>query len=356
MRERNIIFVSNVLANGGAARVLCLLANQFANEGQNVGVLSFKPHEKEYTLDPNIEKLYAPPSNGILTKFIRAKWLRKIAKDNPQATFVTFEYFVNMLAIIANLGMPNRLVISERNDPSRVGNGVIKGRVRELLYRKADMLVCQTDDAARYFSSHVSKQVILNPVKDDLPIPFEGTRRHTITTFCRLERQKNLGMLIGAFASFQKHHPDYTLEIYGDGAEREPLMALVESLSLSSAVTLRPARADIHDIVRDCAMFVLPSDYEGLSNSMLEAMALGLPTICTDCPCGGARSVIRPGVNGLLVPVRDEQALLDSMLRVAADEPAADVMGKEAVRIRGLLSITEIAKQWEAVVQGKVKR
>lgn len=355
LREKDIIFVSNSLANGGSERVLCLLANHFSERGRNVGVISFNSNKNEYYLNSNIEKLYIPHSVGLFEKIVRVKILRKIAKENPYATIVAFEYFVNMLTIFSCLLLPNRVVVSERNDPSLVGNGVVKGRIREFLYRKVDMLVCQTATAAEFFPDAIPKQVIQNPIKDHLPLPFEGKRRLTITTFCRLEKQKNLGMLIRAFASFRKAHPDYTLEIYGNGSERQALLTLVESLSLNEVVTLEPSKADIHEIVRDCSMFVLPSDFEGLSNSMLEAMAVGLPTISTDTPSGGARSVITNGINGLLVPVNDEEKLLHAMLRVAADDNAAELMGKNAAEVREQLSLSRVAIQWERAVQMKVK-
>ncbi len=121
---------------------------------------------------------------------IASPWLRGVAKHNPDACFVAFEYFVNMQTIIALAGLPNRLVISERNDPARVGSGKKTNWLRERLYRHADMLVCQTDDAAAYFSNKVAKTVILNPVKDNLPEPFRGERRHSVACFCRLEKQE----------------------------------------------------------------------------------------------------------------------------------------------------------------------
>lgn len=341
-----IIFVSNALANGGAARVLCLLANHFFEKQHDVTVLSFTPYPDEFPLHPGVEVIYGPSGHGSGAKFRRLRWLRGIIRANPHARIIAFEYFVNLSVLLACIGMPNRIVVSERNDPARVGNGFPNGILRRVLYRKAHLVVCQTDEAAAYFSHRIRKKVILNPINPSLPSPVDSGRRNAIVAFCRLEPQKNLEMLIRAFASFHANHPAFVLEIYGNGAEHGYLSALIERLKLSNSASVLPARSDIHEVVRECAMFVLPSDYEGLSNSMLEAMALGVPSICTDCPCGGARTVIEDGENGLLVPVGDVNALVDAMTRVANDAELAYALGKNARKLRSELTLDRIAREW----------
>lgn len=339
--NKEIIFVSNALANGGAARVMCVLANKFAKRGLRVGIAVFNRHSSEYGLSSSVAKEYGPSGGGAKAKAKRIAWLRNVAKRNPEAAIIAFEYFVNMQAILACAGLPNKVVVSERNDPARVGNKF--DWLRERLYRRADMLVCQTDEAAAYFSEKVKKCVILNPLKDDLPEPFAGERRKVVVTFCRLEPQKNLGMLLRAFAEFRKTHPDYSLEIYGDGSERESLLGLARDLGIDGCTSINPGRSDVHEVVRDAAMFVLPSNYEGLSNSMLEAMALGLPVVCTDCPCGGARMVIEDGVNGFLVPVGDEEGLAKKM-SMAADAPLK--LERFVEGFRSSLSADGISDRW----------
>ncbi len=352
LENRDIIFVSNALANGGAARVICVLAGEFAAKGKRVGIAVYNPHEGEYAVAEGVEKEYGPAGNGAAAKARRIGWLRGVAKRNPGACIVAFEYFVNMQTVIACAGLANRVVVSERNDPARVGSGAKTDWLRERLYRRADMLVCQTDDAAAYFSGKVAKTVILNPVKEGLPEPFCGERRHVVASFCRLEKQKNLGMLLRAFAEFGQAHADWTLEVYGDGSEREALVSLAGELGIAERVALLPGCADVHERVLDAGMFVLPSDYEGLSNSMLEAMAIGLPCICTDCPCGGARMVIRDGENGLLVPVGGERELAAAMVRVADEDGLAERLGTAAAGVRARLAVGEIADEWSGVIWG----
>lgn len=353
MQNRDVIFVSNSLAKGGAARVICVLASEFVQQGLNVGIAVYSQHDGEYELPLDVAKEYGPANGMKLSKAKRILWLRDLVKCNPKATIIAFEYFVNMQTIVACIGLPNKVIISERNDPSRVGNAPRTNWLRERLYRHADMLVCQTDDAAAYFSDKVNKCVILNPIKDNLPEPYQGERRHAVVTFCRLEKQKNLDMLVYAFDEFVKSHDDYTLEIYGDGSEREHLEQLVYTLNLEEKVSINHGRSDIHQVVRDAAMFVLPSNYEGLSNSMLEAMAIGMPVICTDCPCGGARMVIKNGINGILVPVGDRASLVKAMSTIVQIEAEGKKISGEG--IKKLLSSKKISDQWLSLFDKREK-
>lgn len=349
LKDKDIIFVSNALANGGAARVICVLAAEFARRGHRVGIAAYGRYEGEYEIPDAVGKEYGPQGLGLLLKAKRVGWLRKVARRNPKAAIVAFEYFVNMQTILACWGLPNRLVISERNDPARVGNEI--DGLRERLYRHADMLVCQTQDAANHFSNKVHKCVILNPLKEGLPDPWQGERRRVVVTFCRLESQKNLGMLLRAFEVFSNTHPDWALEIYGNGKEYGSLVAQTVKLGIAERVSINSGRPDVHSVVRDAGMFVLPSDYEGLSNSMLEAMAIGLPTICTDCPCGGARMVIRNGINGLLVPVGNKEELAEAMSKVASSSVFSSGLSMEASRIRDEFSTARIFSEWRSVIE-----
>ena len=158
-------------------------------------------------------------------------------------------------------------------------------------------------------------------------------------------------MLINAFKSFQKNRSDYILEIYGDGPEKTKLEQYIFDNNLIDCVVLYPATKDVHSKVINAKMFVSTSDYEGLSNSMLEAMAIGLPVICTDCPCGGAKMIIDDGINGLLVPVQDEDALVAAMIRVADNEKFACEISKKGTKIREILSMRVIFEKWEQLVK-----
>lgn len=353
---KKVIFVTNFLGNGGAARVMSILADSLLEKNMEVEILSFLDRNDRYKINDKIKitVINCKSKNKILQKIERMSNLRKeIKKNKRETTIISFEYFVNMQTIIANMFLRNKLIVSERNDPARTGNGKIMRRLRNILYKFSNCLVCQTEDAKLYFPKSIQNKtvVIPNPIMPNLPNRFEGNRKKEIVTFCRVEKQKNLTMLVDAFKLISEEYPDYKLIIYGDGSEKANLANYINSKGLKQQVKLQGFIQNIHNEILDSAMFVSSSDYEGISNSMLEAMAIGLPTICTDCPCGGARMMIKNEENGILVPVGDTMLLYKAMKKVIENPEFAEKVSKNAVKINERLEQNKICKQWMKLIE-----
>ena len=345
--SHTLIFVSNSLSRGGAERVIVNIANHFATSKYDVHLVS-RHDDKSYETASSIKLHYITEQSTF--RYIRI--LRKLINaTNPKAV-ISFQHTINFCTILASLPLRGmRVVVSERNDPSKARHLLLRNILRFMLYPFASTLVCQTDDAKFYFPKYIQRKsvVILNPLTPNLPqksISVEQ-REKRVVNFCRLHPAKNIPLLLEAFKMFERLHPDYKLQIFGNGDEKEYLMQLVEDMQMQQMVEIHPACQDIHARVINAAMFVSSSNYEGLSNSMLEAMAMGLPTICTDCPCGGARMMIKDGVNGLLTSVGDAAKLCEAMCRVVDNPSLAKTMSTNAMKLREQLDIRQIAKQWE---------
>ena len=229
----------------------------------------------------------------------------------------------------------------------------MKRLVRNFIYYVADKCVFQTQDAKKYFPRRIQtkSKVIQNPINPNMPTRYKGAKQEVIITACRLSPQKNLPMLIQAFNMLLKNHPEYSLEIYGRGAQEEALRKLIHSMGLDEKVLLPGFAENIYDIMNQSSMYVSSSNYEGISNSMLEAMALGLPVVVTDCPAGGARMVVQDGENGLLVPVGDTESMYLAMKRVIEEPGLAERLGNEAYKVRERFAIEKIAREWLDVIE-----
>ncbi len=347
-----ILFVINQLGGGGAERVLTLLANQLSKlNDYEIKILSIHHSKQKYEIDSKVDVEELDGLGGDTFKIIR-EIRNKIVNIRP-TTVVSFEYHMNMKVILATFSIKNvNVVISERNDPNSKGGSFPLKQIRNILYRRTDYLICQTPDAKSYFPNAIQEKTIIipNPIKESIPEPFKGIRKKEIVNFCRLERQKNLPLLIDSFVEFSKEFRDFKMFIYGDGALKDELVQYITDIGMKDKIFLYSAVADIHERVREAYMYVSSSNYEGLSNSMLEAMALGLPTICTDCPCGGARMVIQDGINGLLVPVNDKNAMTNAMKRVASDRALSIKLSTNAVNIRDKLQLSLIVDAWRRVI------
>ena len=245
-----------------------------------------------------------------------------------------------------------KVVISERTDPDSYGNKYLR-KIRDILFKKSNLMVCQTKYVKKYYAKRKVRNisVIPNPIKADLPEPYYGERKKEIVNFCRLNKQKNIPLLLDAFSDLYKIHPEYTLKIYGEGELKNELLNYIQNHDLSNAVSIVNFTDNIHNEILHSAMFVSSSDFEGISNSMLESLALGLPCICTDCPVGGASLVIKNGVNGMLVPVRDRKALFSAMKFMAENTDKAAEMGRNACQVRERFSVDAITEKWKRALE-----
>ena len=312
-----IFIVVDNLRNGGAGRVASLLANSMIERHEvyvfvKDPVINYKISTRVHYHVLN-DKVWFRPFQIIKRVRDLARQIKRYRPDviYPLGYVTKYTIFALMLSGHKN----TKVIASERSDPhSEPANSIMK-RVRDFCFGKADILVCQTNMAADFYNKRIKTKtvVIPNPITPNLPI-WEGQDSKSIVTACRLDAQKNIPMLLKAFQIFNRQYPQYELEIYGDGPLKSSLERQITDMSLDNSVHLKGNTNRIHEILAKSFMFVLSSDNEGMSNSMLEALAIGVPSVCTDCPIGGARQVINNGENGVLVPKGNTQKLYEEMI------------------------------------------
>lgn len=344
-----IVIVMAHQGMGGAQRVSIALTEQFIKKGHQAHLMVLgDTTDKKYEISSGIPVLY--PYRDKNTRRAGIKEIRKaIRQINPDFILV-MGVPMSLYMIPACIGVRGKVIISERNDPSHFTGKASTRIVSRLLMRFADGYVFQTRDAQRYYSSAIQRKsaIIANPLmnSDKIPQLFTGIRRKEIVTAGRLNPQKNQKLLIDAFSKVVKKHPDYRLIIYGEGPIRKGLEESVRELNLKESVELPGAFQNVLEKMKESYMFVLSSDFEGMPNALMEAMALGLPCISTDCPCGGPRELIEDGENGILIPTNDVDSLADAMLHLITNEDAAREIGHNASNIRETLSIDKMFEAW----------
>ena len=217
------------------------------------------------------------------------------------------------------------------------------------LYPKADAVVFQTKRSTTYFEKIKLKNAVVIPNPVAVACERAEEKAGKIVTMGRLAPQKNQKMLIEAFAEVHKSHPYAELHIFGEGDLREGLQAQITELGLNECVFLRGNLLDVHKQIADAAVFALPSDYEGLSNALLEAMLMGLPCVSTDC--AGSDEYIENGKNGLLVHTGQKDEMISALCRLLSDREEAQDFGN-AARARVLdLQKDVILEKWYAVLE-----
>lgn len=217
------------------------------------------------------------------------------------------------------------------------------------LFRKADGVILQTKQCFDFFPEAIkNKAVILkNPVSQSFfRERFEGERENTITAVGRIDENKNHEMLIRAFAQIVDDYPDYKLIIYGEGELRKKLIGLVEELDLEEQISLPGATKEVAEAIYKTGVFVLSSNTEGVPNTLIEAMILGLTVVATDCPCGGPADLIEDGVNGFLTPVGDVNAMKENLQKALKNSQTAKTTGIEASKTADIYNTEKVYGEW----------
>lgn len=341
-----IVFVIPNMTGGGTERVISLLSAQYIRMGYEVAIMQFAGYEHAYELPEKVEDFSIAPQShrNPLIALKRIRDMRRYYRKNKDCYIFAFCVNGTIFSVLATLFHRRHLLVAERSSPLSCK----EPKLRNWAYRHADRIAFQTEEGIGFFPKTIADKAVIipNAVADDVPDRFEGQRSHRIASVGRLGKEKNHRLLLDAFAAFHKEMPDYELHIYGQGELEQELKGQARELQIEDAVVWHGFCRNARQEIVDYRMFVLPSDYEGISNSMVEALGMGVPTIATDCPIGGARTYIENGVNGILVPVGDKEAMTQAMLRIAGDDDFAERLSVNAAGLRKKYSMESIAKQF----------
>ncbi|WP_102412061.1 glycosyltransferase [Beduinella massiliensis] len=352
--SRRVMFVGASLGGGGSERVMSIIVNAFYTQGDSVKIIRLFDDKIDYKIESGIESKYIGNDleNPIIKKVKLVKELRCEIKEYKPDTIISFLTTCNVISILAARGLKINMIVSERNDPNNNVKTRFAAKVRNAAYAQADCLVCQTPDAVKYFPVYIQKKsaVIPNPISESLPDPYQGKKDNRIVMVCRLNKQKNLPMALNAFEEFHKTHKSWTLDIYGEGNEKEKLLQIASKLESRDNIKFHGFTKNVIEEIKTAGIYLSTSDYEGISNSMLEALAMGIPCVVTDCPIGGARMVIDNGKNGVLIPVNNERACKTALRTMADDSEARMSIGRKGIEIRKKYDKVSIMKEWNAVV------
>lgn len=347
---KHIAIVAHGLSNGGAERVATNLANYFADQYKVLYIAAFND-SPGYYVDNRvlIRSVHTNKRTNVQRLIDRNQQIFKYIKDFEADTVISF--VTNELLLTQLRGYT--MIYSLRTDPSKVDRSFIEKWIRRYEYAHAKKVIFQTKGAKEYYSQRIQKNgiVISNPMHcEKFPYWIEQEHDKRFITACRLTQQKNIPMLINAFVKFHSSYPEYNLDIYGEGEDKDKIAQLILQKNCGHYIFLRGYSENIHEIMSKSSAFVISSDYEGLSNSMLEALAIGIPCICTDCPPGGAREYIEDGVNGILTPISDSDQMASSMIKFADGSIDLKNISKNAIKIRSKMEFKEVCKQWEQVL------
>lgn len=353
-----LLFYIDSMQKGGANRVMANLTDYFANSGYDVvlvnDILSGQG-EPEYTVNPLVKRVILDVQNTSRSSsnLKRIAKLRELIKAEKPDSVVSFMGPPNIRMLLASALLKCRTVVSVRNDPTKeYGVSWIKRMIANAVFLLADGCVFQTEDASLYFSRWVRRKskVIVNPVNET----FYGVKRsdtsRNIVTVGRFYPQKNHKLLIDAFARIADEFPEENLIIYGEGPLREEMEKQIANLQLTNRIFLPGSTSRVPEVLSEAKLFVLSSDFEGMPNALMEAMAVGVPVISTDCPCGGPRSLVESESQGQLVPCGDVIALSNCMKAILSNQKFQQELSIGAKKRAYDFLPKCVFRQWEGFV------
>ncbi len=359
-----ITLVIGAMNSGGAQRVISILANYWAVSGDQVTLLTFEESKNSFfVLDPSITYVPLRIRPRTLKFSLGINTLREILALNPAIkqskpdAVISFLVATNIPVLISTFFLKIPVIVSERTDPKYQMIGKRLSILRALTYKYADRIVVQTKDAARYFKLLPQNKIMVipnpvlipkfSPIEEELPSP-------SIIAIGRLSEEKGFDLLLKAFSQIKDKHPKWRLLIFGEGPLRQELGKLAKDLGLIDQSEFHAPVKNINNYLSKSAIFVLSSRREGFPNALCEAMACGIAVISTDCP-SGPKEIIRDGIDGVLIPKEDIDALAKAMDHLMSDETERKKLGNRAKEIVERYSIDKIMNEWNGMLEKVVK-
>ena len=353
---KTIAFYISSMRKGGAERVIANLAEYFDKKGYHVILVTTHRMSVEYEVPSSVKRIISEPleeelKGGRIHNFtVRFRKLRGIWKNEAPDVIVSFIGKNNLMAILTSFGLKIPVAVSVRGEPNEEYYSKVLRLAAKYLFRFADGVILQTKACMEFFPKAVRKKAVIlkNPMN---PIffrePYQGEREKTIVSVGRVDENKNHEMLIRAFAQIADEFPEYQLIIYGDGDERARLIDLTKKMNLQHRISLPGSVDNVVDAIYKTGVFVLSSNTEGMPNTLIEAMLLGVPVISTDCPCGGPRELIDHEVNGLLTPVGDENKMKENLQILLKDLQLAKRISEKLRETVDIYKTEVVCGQWE---------
>ena len=366
MRKSKIVFVIPDLQQGGAERVVSIMANYWAGLGHNIFILTFNNEPPYFFIDNciKVQSLYSAKQNFWVFNFLinnisrtinYIKWLSRI-KPN---IIISFTDNANVYVLLYNLVVRKPVIIAQRTNPIYNTLPAIIKWTPKYLYRRADAIVVQTRQTLKIYEEismelPQKRGVIYNPLPTKSFNNIDNLeRKNIIIAVGRLNiKDKHFDKLISIFSSTK--NTGWQLHIAGIGPDRLALEKIIAERNLENKVTLLGSVLDTSPLYQSAKIFVLTSKFEGFPNALCEAMANGCACISYDCPTGPSE-LINTGVNGILIEPENSEAFGVALSALMNDEEMIKRLSSEAKKISGMLDEEKIMTQWESLIDDILK-
>lgn len=359
-----IIYISS-LRGGGAERVTANLANYWAGKGWEVTVVTLASCNLDfYTLHLAVKRISLNLAGdsvnvvvGVWQNLRRVMALRRVLHKMQPDIALGMMTAANVLLALSALGLSIHTVGSEHVHPTQYSLNALWERLRRRTYGWLDAVTALTNESADWLQAQTNvRRVMVIPNAAPWPLLVQVPKinpesvcqagRKILLAVGRLETQKGFDWLLEAFACLADTHSDWDLVILGEGSLRTMIEDQVQMARLDKRVFLLGQVGNVGEWYARADLYVMSSRFEGFPNTLTEALTYGLPAVSFDCDTG-PRDIIRPEVDGLLVPVGEVDGLVAALGRLMGDAALRERFSERAVEARERFSVERIAGMWE---------
>lgn len=318
------LFITRTLRGGGAERFITTFASYMADNGYDVHVITYEKTEDDYEMSRNIKIHMMPTKQGnFYSKIFRIVDMNKLIKKIAPNIVIPFIDTVVVCTWFASIFMNVKLIYTVRVSPWHEGGSFFSKFMRKIIARTADAIMLQTQEQSEYFTKVFSNKIytVPNPISEKFINNCKKEYRNNIEKIVmigRLEKQKNIKIALYAIKQLSMNKK-VKLEVYGEGILKDELEHTICEMGLSECCQLMGRTNKVESVLENADLYIMTSDYEGMPNSLMEAMAMGVPIISSDCKTG-PRDLIEDGVTGYLFKTADVNSLLEK-LTIAIGDP-----------------------------------
>lgn len=355
-----IIIIDNITKRAGTERAVVNLSNILAKQGQSVCVLSIQSVEgaAAYSIDSSVTiKHFGRPDIGsyfpiaknritiILKKIRFFLILKKLIKKEKGEIVIGTTTFINLLILF----LPQKI----KTIGCEHFNSYICSKkhmfFRKFFYRKLNAVVLLTEKDKKNYGKMKNLYVIPNSLSF-IPTTYSNCLNKKMISLGRFSYQKGYDLLIDCITLVKDNLLDWTIELYGDGRDKELLLNKINENGLDKIIYLKDNTADVESVYASSSIYLSSSRYEGLPMVLLESQSCGLSAISFDCPCGPSDIIIE-GKTGFLVPLGDVKKMSEKILELINNEELRIKMGKQAAIESRRFSTEQISEMWKSLLE-----
>lgn len=337
---KTLMIITGSLGTGGLERITCFIANQFIDKQWNVVVLTLLQKEQENDAFQYLNKKvnvvpFCGKNDPEKQKIKSIKIWKKMIKENIEKykpdSILCMTFKIGSMVSFFAPKYSNRITIREISDPkSKVRNRFVN-LITEILCKNVKNIIFQTKHEQNCFHRKIRNKgvVIPNPLSITINKYGNFSEKKVFTLSRLLVNQKRQDILIKGFEIFHETHPEYILEIYGRGDDKEAIQSLISKSKCPSSIIIKDPLPNVHNTIINYRCFVMTSDFEGMSNALLECYSLGIPCLSSDWP--GVEDIITNEIDGLLYRRQNYISFASKLTRLADNDELCEHITKTAI-------------------------